>query len=153
IGDRHILLFFSHMSGGQAFLGDYDKERDKFVISSHHRFNYGAVRPGGVHAPSSTPDGKGNVITIFNINEGKNTGNWDQIMSLPICLSLQGKDELGITPAGDVESLRYNHQHLKEMILPANQEVVLDSIQSNTIEIIAEIDTNSAPLVELNVLR
>ena len=31
IGDRHILLFFSHMSGGQYLLGDYDKDRDKFV--------------------------------------------------------------------------------------------------------------------------
>ena len=28
--DRYILYFFSHMSGGQALLGDYDKKRDKF---------------------------------------------------------------------------------------------------------------------------
>ncbi len=29
IGDKHILPFFSHMSGGQYLIGDYDKERDK----------------------------------------------------------------------------------------------------------------------------
>ena len=33
IGDRHILLFFSHMSGGQYLLGDYDTGRDKFVVT------------------------------------------------------------------------------------------------------------------------
>ena len=31
IGDRYILLFFSHMSSGQALLGDYNQEREKFV--------------------------------------------------------------------------------------------------------------------------
>jgi beta-fructofuranosidase len=153
IGNRHILLFFSHMSGGQAFLGDYDKERDKFVVSSHHRFNYGAVRPSGVHAPSATPDGQGNVIAIFNINEGKPMGAWNQIMSLPMRLSLLDRDELGMAPAGDIESLRYNHQHIEEKLLPANQEVILEQIQGNAMEINAEIDTNSASMVELNVLR
>ena len=52
IGDRHILLFFSHMSGGQALLGDYDTARDKFVVTAHSGFNFGALGPGGVHAPS-----------------------------------------------------------------------------------------------------
>src|SRR5262249_3558435 len=58
IGDRHILLFFSHMTSGQYLLGDYDQRRDKFVATSHGRFNFGPVSPGGVHAPSATLDGK-----------------------------------------------------------------------------------------------
>ncbi|MHC4229678.1 MAG: twin-arginine translocation signal domain-containing protein, partial [Planctomycetota bacterium] len=33
IGDKHILLHFSHMSGGKYLLGDYDKKRDKFVVT------------------------------------------------------------------------------------------------------------------------
>jgi beta-fructofuranosidase len=48
IGDRYILPFFSHMSGGQYLLGDYDKNRDKFVTTSHGYFNFGAVSPSGV---------------------------------------------------------------------------------------------------------
>ena len=71
IGDRHILLFFSHMSGGQDLLGDYDTERDKFVVTAHGDFNFGAFGPGGVHAPSATPDGEGGVIVIFNMNAGQ----------------------------------------------------------------------------------
>ena len=94
IGDRHILLFYSHMSGGQALVGDYDEERDKFVVTSHHEFNFGPYGPAGVHAPSATPDGKGGVITIFNMNQGMDNQGWNQIMTLPRRLSLI--DELSL---------------------------------------------------------
>ena len=158
IGDRHILLFFSHMSGGQALLGDYDTARDKFRVTAHHKFNFGAFPPGGVHAPSATPDGAGGVIAIFNMNAAKPTAGWDHIMTLPRRLTLQGDDKLGrdalaVEPAGDIESLRGSHQRVGAMTLPANQEIVLEQIEGNAIELIAEIDTNDAPLVELNVLR
>ena len=158
IGDRHILLFYSHMSGGQALLGDYDTERDKFVVTSHHDFNFGASEPGGVHAPSATPDGKGGVNVIFNINPAKPTEGWNQIMTLPRRLTLQGTDKIGrdtllVEPAGDVESLRGEHRQITDMTLPANQEIVLGSIRGSAIELMAEIETNNAPLVELNVLR
>ena len=153
IGDRHILLFFSHTSGGQALLGDYDRERDKFVVTAHADFNFGAFRPGGVHAPSATPDGRGGVLVIFNMNHAKDTKGWNQIMTLPRRLTLIDRDELGIEPAGDIESLRTDHQQIDAMTLPANQEIVLDAVQGNAMEIIAEIDTNDAPMVEMNVLR
>ena len=158
IGDRHILLFYSHMSGGQALLGDYDTERDKFVVTSHHDFNFGASEPGGVHAPSATPDGKGGVNVIFNMNPAKPTEGWNQIMTLPRRLTLQGTDKIGrdtllVEPAGDVELLRREHRQITDMTLPANQEIVLGSIRGNAIELMAEIETNDAPLVELNVLR
>ena len=158
IGDRHILLFYSHMSGGQALLGDYDTERDKFVVTSHHDFNFGASEPGGVHAPSATPDGKGGVNVIFNINPAKPTEGWNQIMTLPRRLTLQGTDKIGrdtllVEPAGDVESLRREHRQITDMTLPANQEIVLGSIRGDAIELMVEIEANDAPLFELNVLR
>jgi beta-fructofuranosidase len=146
------------MSGGQALLGDYDTERDKFVVTSQHDFNFGAFGPGGVHAPSATPDGKGGVYVIFNMNPAKPTEGWNQIMTLPRRLSLQGTDKIGrdtllVEPAGDVESLRSEHRQITDMVLPANQEIVLGSIRGNAIELMAEVETNDAPLVELNVLR
>ena len=49
---RYILLYFSHMSGGQYLLGDYNEERDKFVVTAHDYFNFGPAWPSGVHAPS-----------------------------------------------------------------------------------------------------
>ena len=68
IGDRHILPFYSHTSGGQYLLGDYDKARHKFFVTNHGKCNFGPAGPGGVHAPSAAPDGKEGVIIIFNIN-------------------------------------------------------------------------------------
>ena len=153
IADRHVLLHFSHMSGGKYLLGDYDIQRDKFVVTSGGRFNFGAFNPGGVHAPSATPDGEGGIVVIFNMNPAKPTQGWNQIMSLPRRLTLLDRDELGIEPAGDVESLRGAHQHIGSMKLPANQEVVLEDIHGNALELSAEIDPKNAPLIELNVLR
>ena len=153
IGDRHILLYFSHMSGGKYLLGDYDKQRDKFVVAAGGDFNFGPFAPAGVHAPSATPDSKGGVIVIFNMNPGKPTKGWSHIMTLPRRLRLVAQDELGIEPAGDIESLRYGQTHVDAMTLPANQEVVLENVRGNAMEIIAEIDPQKAPMVEMNVLR
>ena len=151
IGDRHILLFFSHMSGGQCLLGDYDQERDKFVVTHGQKFNFGAASPSGLHAPSATPDGD-TVVVIFNMNPGKPTEGWNQIMTLPRRLSVQG-DELGIEPAGDFESLREGHQRIEDKILPANREIVLQSVAGNALEVVARIDPKQAPAIEMNVLR
>jgi beta-fructofuranosidase len=41
IGGRHILHFFSHNSGGQYLLGDYDASADKFLATAHGKFNHG----------------------------------------------------------------------------------------------------------------
>jgi len=153
IGDRHILLFFSHMSGGQYLLGDYDKGRDKLVATSGGSFNFGPSYPAGVHAPSATPDGQGGVIVIFNMNPGKATKGWGQIMSLPRALTLTTTDELGVEPAGDIASLRYDHRHVGATKLPANEEIVLNGIRGKSTEVVAEIDTGGAPMVEMNVLR
>ena len=153
IGDRHILPFFSHMSGGQYLLGDYDKERDKLVVTSGGLFNFGASTPSGVHAPSATPDGEGGVIVIFNMNPGLPTEGWNQIMTLPRRLTLVGVDELRMEPAGDIESLRYDHRRVGTTSLPANQEVVLEGIEGSAMELSVELDPKDAAMVELNVLR
>ena len=153
IGDRHILLHFSHTSGGKYLLGDYDTARDKFVVTQGGDFNFGPYAPGGVHAPSACPDGEGGVIAIFNMNPAKPTQGWNQIMTLPRRLTLAAKDQLAIEPAGDMESLRGEHVEVAAMTLPANEELVLEHVRGNAMEIVAEIDTRGAPMIEINVLR
>ena len=153
IGDRHMLLHFSHRNGGKYLLGDYDTERQKFVVTWGSDFNFGPVHPGGVHAPSACPDGQGGIIVIFNINAGKPTVGWNQIMSLPRRLTHLGGDDIGVEPAGAVESLRGDHRRVRGGILPANEEIVLDEIRGKALEIDAEIDPKDAQMVELNVFR
>ena len=153
IGNRYIMNFFSHMSGGQYLLGDYDTKNDKFIVTNGSKYNFGPATPSGVHAPSATPDGKGNVIIIFNMNPGKPTGEWNQIFSLPRKLTLVGKDEIGQAPAGDIESLHGEYQKVAAMKLPANKEIVYKNIRGNAMEVDLEIDPENSPVVELNVLR
>ena len=176
IGERHVLPFFSHMSGGQYWLGDYDRQRQKFVVDAHGRFNFGATFPGGVHAPTAAPDGKGGVIVMFNMNPGKPTWrmndylgdffdaraedassraalHWDQILTLPRRLTLRNRHELRIEPAGDLASLRHDHRHVGRTVLPANRELVLEAIQGKAIELQVTLDPKHASMVAVDVLR
>ena len=152
IGDRHMLLFFSHMSGGQYLLGDYDTDRDKFIVTHGAKFNFGPYGPSGVHAPSAAPDGEGGLVVIFNMNPGKPTAGWNQIMTLPRRLTVEG-DEVLMEPTGYIDSRRGDHVHIGPTAMPANEEQVLDTVRGNAVEIAAEIDPGDAPMVELNVLR
>ncbi|MEM7476797.1 MAG: glycoside hydrolase family 32 protein, partial [Planctomycetota bacterium] len=54
--NKHMMLHFSHMTGGKYMLGDYDIERQKFRVTDGGDFNFGPVAPGGTHAPSAYPD-------------------------------------------------------------------------------------------------
>ena len=153
IGDKHILLFASHQRGSQYLVGDYDTIRHRFHPISHGRFNFGAISPGGVHAPSATPDGAGGVYAIHNINEGRPTQGWNHLMSVVRHLTLRPDGTLGIEPVPGLVALRGSHVHLGQTALPANQEIVLDGVQGNALELDMKIDTLSARSVTIDVLR
>jgi beta-fructofuranosidase len=153
IGDKHILIFCSHQRGSQYLLGDYDKLHHRFHPTSHGRFNFGPIGPGGVHAPSATPDGKGGIHVIFNMNNVIPTPGWDQIMSLVRVLSLRPDGTLAIEPVPAVATLRGEHTHLGETALPANREIVLPGISGNALELAVEILPQDAREVCINVLR
>ncbi|MBC9867545.1 MAG: glycosyl hydrolase family 32 domain protein [Opitutae bacterium] len=154
--EKHILIHYSHTSGGKWILGDLDRERMKFEVTDGGDFNHGPSRPGGVHAPSVFPDGNGGLIVIFNMNDAYPTEGWNQLMSLPRRLTLAPNDPwdpIRQEPAGDYASLRGKHESVRNLNLPANEDVVLENISGNTMEIIAEIDPKSSPAIELELLR
>ena len=153
IGDKHMLLFFSHMSGGQYLVGDYDTDRQKLVVTDGGKFNMGPALPNGVHAPSATPDGR-DIVVIFNMNTGKRgVAGWNQIMSLPRRLSLGEDGGLLQEPVEAVASCRRSRQGGGPLSLPANSEVVLEGLGGDALEIQASIAPSKAAMVELNVLR
>ncbi len=161
IGDKYILLFFSHSSGGQYWLGDYDRKRHKFKVTYGEKFNFGPPGPGGVHAPSATPLGDGSVIVIFNMNPAKRTLGWDQIMSLPRRLTLaENGNDVHMAPTGDLESLRGETVEIPLHQLPANQDIDLrdvapsgSDIGGNAYELEIEFQPSRAASIELNVLE
>jgi beta-fructofuranosidase len=156
IGDnKHILLHYSHMSGGAYMIGDYNRAADKFCVGNGGDFCFGRTGYGSVHAPSACPatDGSGDVICIFNMNAAKPTPPWNQIMSLPRRLSLYDGDRLAQVPAGNIESLREEQSSVAPMILEANKEIVLENIDGDCMEMEVEVDAMDANFIELKILR
>jgi beta-fructofuranosidase len=74
-------------------------------------------------------------------------------MSLPRRLSLSASGDVQIEPAGDIESLRGRHTQIADCTIKGNSETVFDQLAGNAIELSLEVETNGAPLIELDVLR
>ncbi len=153
IGDKHILLTFSHRRSAQYIIGEYDTERQKLIAESCGNLNCGAVGNGSIHAPSAFPDGKGGVNVIYNVNPGKPTKGWDQIMSLPRKYTLAQDGTLLIEPTGDYPSLRANPVDLKQVELPANQEIVFKEIAGKSLEIKVVFEPGPSRFIDLKVFR
>ena len=156
INDRHMLIFFSHTSGGQCLVGDYDTDQQKFHVIHGEKFNFGASGPSGVHAPSATPNpnGDGSVIAIFNMNPGKPTKGWDQIMSLPRELTYsETEGQIFSRPVPTLTSLRDTCVELGGFDIQANSQTVFDQFSGDSYETEMVIQVADTQVVELDVLR
>ena len=150
---KHMLLLFSHKRSGRCYIGDYNPDTQEFTPDSHDRMNYGPWMVGSLHAPSAAIGPDGRFTAIFNVKEGKPPAGWVDIMSLPRYYWLADDGTLGMSVAGDVESLRYDHKQVEPMEIPANGEVVLDGVGGKAVEIEAVIEPGEAREVGLYVLR
>lgn len=151
--DKHILIHFSHCRGSKYLLGNYDKDRQKFTATDGNYLNFGSFAPGGVHAPSAYPDGKGGVVVIHNMNYGYNPKGWKQCMTLPRRITYVDEDKyapLRFEPPDNIQSLRGKKVSLENIELPAEKEIVLENIQGKSLELEMEL---SGKTVEINVLR
>lgn len=153
IGHKHVLLTFSHHRSAQYIIGEYDTTRQRLIAESYGNLNCGAVGNGSIHAPSAFPDGHGGVDVIYNINPGKPTKGWNQIMSLPRKYTLSDIGRLQIEPNGDYASLRTNPVRLENIGLAANREMVFEQISGTSLEIRAVFEPGPARLIDLRVFR
>ena len=156
IGDRHILLFYSHMSGGQACWATMTPNATS-LSSPRTMISTSAPPSRAASMPIGNAGRQRRRQRYLQHQPANRPRAWNQIMTLPRRLTLQGTDKIGrdtlVEPAGDVESLRREHRQITDLTLPANQEIVLGSIRGDAIELMVEIEANDAPLFELNVLR
>ena len=153
IGDRHILLTFSHVHSAMYVIGDYDRSRQRFVARRGGYLNTGRTGGGSIYAPSAYPDGQGGVNCVYNVTEARPQNGWSQIMSLPRNYTLGENDRLLVSPAGDVESLRGDAVELNDIELPANQAILIDEVRGDALEIIATVDPMESRYIRINVLR
>lgn len=153
IGNKHILLTFSHRRAAQYVIGSYDTKRQRLIAETYGNFNTGSVGNGSIHAPSACPDGEGGVVCIYNVNEGKSAKGWNQVMSLPRRYTLSLEGELLVQPIDAVESLRVNPIAMEDIRLPANEEVVFDGISGTSLEVRAVLEPGPSKLIDLRVFR
>lgn len=153
IGNQYIFFLYSHMTGGQYLIGDYDKEKQLFYPKQHGKSNFMSFLPGGVHAPSAYPDGDGGVVVLYNMHQGTKTLGWRGITTLPRRFSMTPEQKLRIEPYGNYKSLRTKSVSIAKKKLHANKEIILPEIKGNAYELIIEVDVKESPMFELNILR
>lgn len=154
---RHLLFHFSHHSGPKIMVGDYDAERNKFVVSGGRHLTSTNSHHGGLLAPAAFPDisGDGTLKAIYNVCHMANPPYNYQVMSLPRKVYLSGKDknDINIEPAEQVELLRVAESHTEQtdILLKANEAYKPD-IKGDTIELIAEFEAKNVPVIEIKVM-
>jgi len=161
--NKWLLLYYTHKSGPRYYVGDYNKETFRFSPDRFGKMNFGPVLRGSLHAPSALIDEKGRCVGIWNVTENirKSKVKSVGVMSLPRQISLNGAEAsaenflnpLRIEPLEELKRLRRDSVEIKDLAVPANEEVALENVKGKAMEIEVEIDPMEAREVGLNVFR
>ncbi|MBN2307717.1 MAG: GH32 C-terminal domain-containing protein [Candidatus Hydrogenedentes bacterium] len=151
LGDRHMLLCISHKRGCRYYLGRWENET--FYPESHAWMNW----PGGTFfAPESLLDGQGRRIMWAWVldrrprEEALRTG-WSGTMSLPRHLWLGDDGALRMAPVTELEMLRMNPRHTKDLRLVDGAPLPLEDVRGDCLELDFDIDPGDAAQVGLKV--
>lgn len=151
LGDKHMLLFGSHLLGSQYYLGKL--RNNHFYPESHSRLNWPWGTIGG---PRSMLDSKGRRVYFDWIREFRGrdremASGWSGVMTLPRLLSLAENGTLLINPAPEVETLRMNHRSHNNIQLEAGSEVDVKDVQGDCLELAVDIDIQGVNEVGVKV--
>ena len=151
LGDKHMLLFASHLLGTQYYLGKL--QDNQFYPELHSRLNWPWGTIGG---PRSLLDGNGRRIYFDWIREFRGrdreiASGWSGVMTLPRVLSLAENGTLLINPAPEIEMLRMNHRSHRNIQLDADSEVYVKDVQGDCLELAVEIKPQGAKKVGVKV--
>jgi sucrose-6-phosphate hydrolase SacC (GH32 family) len=144
LGDRHVLLFCSHLQGTQYYLGRYDGRR--FQPETHGWMSW----PGGLlGGPRTLLDGQGRRIFFDWIRElrgveRERAAGWSGVMTLPRVLSLAAEGTLCVEPVPEVEALRFNDRECRGLHWVADAEIVLDGVWGDGLELALEMEPEGA---------
>lgn len=138
IGDKHMLLFCSHLQGTQYYIGRY--EDDRLYPEQYARMSW----PGG-HLGGGITVSDGNGRRIFfdwireaRTQEAERASGWSGVMTVPRILSLGEDNSLLIEPAPELEVLRQNHRRHESIHLTADSEMVFDDVRGDCLELAVE---------------
>ncbi|MFC7322438.1 GH32 C-terminal domain-containing protein [Halobacillus campisalis] len=138
------------------WIGTWDKETNKFVPDHEEPrlFDYGEHLTG----PSGMVDESGKS-TLFTISQDRRSeqqhydAGWAHNAGLPLSLSLQDNNELGIEPIKEIDSLRGEQlASFKNKSIPKANEI-LENVEGDTLEIELEIKADTADEYGIQVRR
>ena len=153
LGGKRVLICIAHNRGNRYYVGDWKNEQ--FVPEIHERMSW---VDNTYFAPEScsAPDGRRILWGwIFDQRDGKTrlASGWSGELALPREIKLGDDNHLRQKPIEELKRLRYNEQSLKDIAVPAGQEMVLDKVSGNTIELELEITLQDAQQVGVKVCR
>jgi beta-fructofuranosidase len=139
------VLFVSPYDHVRYFVGDFDAETCRFKPRSNGLLDYGSF-----YAPNAmqVPDGRRLVWGWINGFPGGH--GWNGCLSLPRQLSLSRDGELRQIPAPQLSKLRGKKAGWRNIRLENSAETLILP-KTNTLEISAEIDLQTAERIELRI--
>ena len=151
LGERHMLLFCSHLQGTQYYLGELRGER--FHPEIHGRMSWEGGQLGGAR---TLLDGSGRRIFFDWVREirgeeRERAAGWSGVMTLPRILGLAADGSLTIEPAPEVEQLRYRHRRRQQLAVADGAEPVVAGLAGDTMELALEIEPRTASAVGVAV--
>ena len=149
-GDKHTLLFCSHLQGTQYYIGRL--EEDRFHPEVHGRMSW----PGGpLGGPRTLLDGNGRRVLFDWIREvrdqngakrveAERASGWSGVMTVPRILSLSEDDTLRIEPVPELAALRMHPRVHRDMQLTGDSELVLDDVRGDCLELVVSMEPHGA---------
>jgi len=143
LGDRWV-LFVSPYGKVQYFVGDFDSDTCRFTARTHGLVDYGP----NFYAPNTMLLQDGGRLVWGWVNGFSSGRGWNGCLSLPRKLSISQNNELKQVPAPELTKLRAKPVVWRNIHSGTTGEV-LQLPQTNTLEILTEIDLEKATAVEL----
>ncbi len=153
LGGKRVLICIAHNRGARYYVGDWVNEQ--FVPEVHERMSWS---DNLYFAPETllAPDGRRILWAwIFDRRPDatQRASGWSGTYALPREITLGPDNRLRFRPLRELKQLRHDAQQLDPLTVPADGEVVLDSIAGNTIELELTIDPGEAQRVGVRVAR
>lgn len=133
-----------------AFVGEY-------TASTFTPQTQGILDDGGyLYAPQTLLDSDGNRLLWGWLWEGRSdeaqyAAGWAGVMSLPRVLSISSDKRVVMEPAPELKLLRGTHKRKMEMSIEPTTPLVLEEIQGDCLEILAELVPDEATEVGIMV--
>lgn len=128
---KYLQLFIAHNKGAQYYIGSYDQTKSDrpFIAEKHGRMSW---QDNSYFAPEALIDSRGRQIMWAWLRDDRLEGEpnliadgYNGVYSLPRTLWLNEDGELGIAPAQELRSLRYNQTNNLNDINARSCEIML----------------------------